>query len=337
MENSISDLYKLTTTNVRKVYVFPRILSSSQFNPYLQLLYEEFLEGENRGGIDVSSPHPLIPVFIFKRIFLEKSIVHYHWLEFSSMKGFFIVFWKMFLLVCYKITGGKIVWTPHNKQPHAKRYFVINMLLYRLMAKMATRIHVHCNEAIKTLIPILQVPEKKFYVVRHPDYKVKIISQKLAIEHIQKSFSITLYKRPVFLVYGYIAEYKGILEVLPFFIGRDCSLIIAGKCKKGEEAYLDRIVKIVNNISNIILIEQFLSSQNEMHLFNASDCVVFNLKDFLSSGSVVLARSYKKMILVPDTGCCKDLDDCGVYKFSTLDEFGETVNTLVEDMGITRI
>ena len=322
MKSTLPDLYRSIDKSIRTLYVFPRIPLSSIWNPYLSLLYKDFLVPENNTtGIICKSPHPLLPVFIIKRLFGERSVVHYHWLEFSDIPGFIILLWKLFLLLTYRAVGGKIVWTIHNRRPHRNKYALLNSLFYRVMAKLAQKIHVHNNEAVQSMAQILYVQEDKFYVIEHPRYPVTLIKKEKAINWLRQNMRIPLDNtKPLFLMYGFIAPYKGTALAVQACIKNNLQLIVAGECLKGEEAYLKYIKALINNNKNTSLRQDFLSAEDEMYLFNAADCVVFNFKDILSSGSVILAQCYKKDIILPDVGCLKEMEGDDIFKFTTTDE-----------------
>ena len=319
MSNKLTEIYCSINKGIETVYVFPDIKSSSKYNPYLKLLYNELLsQSEEGNSIRCTSPHPLFPLFIMKRIFGEKSIVHYHWLHFFNITSLLIVLWKLCLLIMYKFAGGKIVWTVHNKYPHVKKYLNLNFTFRKLLAKMAVRIHVHCTGAISIMAPILNVPQDKFFVVNHPYYPITLVDKKAAVNYLNQNMNIILNpSKPIFLMYGAIAHYKGIINVIKLFIENNNQLIIAGTGKKGEEQYLKEIEVLLQGLQSIFLLHHFVSQEEEKHLFNAVDCVIFNFEEILSSGSVMLALSYKKDIIIPNIGCLKELLKPNVYKFNS--------------------
>jgi hypothetical protein len=280
------------------------------------------MDGDNSSSnISCKSPHPLLPVFIIKKLLGERSVVHYHWFEFSDIQGFFILLWKLFLLLTYRIVGGNIIWTVHNKHPHRNNFYLLNTHFYKIIAHIAERIHVHCREAVHIMVPVLGVQEDKFYVIEHPYYPVSFVEKEEAVRYIQRNMQITPdISKPVFLMYGFIAPYKGTALVIHTCVKNKLQLIIAGECLKGEDAYLDYIETLVKGKNNIWLRQYFLSAEDEKFLFNAVDCVIFNFKDTLSSGSVILAQSYKKDIIIPHVGCLKEMQGDGIYKFHTKNE-----------------
>lgn len=334
MSNKLTELYRSINKDVETVYVFPDIESSSKYNPYLKMLYQELLfQSEEGNNIRCTSPHPLFPLFIVKKLFGEKSIVHYHWLHFFDITSFLIVLWKLSLLIMYKFAGGKIVWTVHNKYPHVKKYLKLNLIFRKLLAKMAAKIHVHYREAISIMAPILNVPQEKFFVVKHPYYPVTLVDKKVAENYLIQNMNIILNtSKPVFIMYGAIAPYKEIINVIKLFIENNSQLIIAGTCKKGEEQYQKEIEALLQDIKSIYLVHHFISQEEEKNLFNTVDCAIFNFKETISSGSVMLALSYKKNIIIPNIGCLKELSGPGIYKFNSQSELKNQIDTIVTNI-----
>lgn len=330
MSITLTEKYQELVPGISVIYIFPRIKEFSRHNPYLLEFYKELLSTDS--VIRCTSPHPLRPFFIVRKVLGEKSIVHYHWLECNDFRGLGVLLWKMTLVALYRLCGGYVIWTIHNRYPHAGKYKTINNVVRRYMAKIAGRLHVHCNEAITEMAPLLRVAAEKFFVIPHPLYPVRIIDAFEAKAFIKKFSPELDQAKTIFIMYGQIAPYKGILEVVELFPQLcGCQLIIAGTYKKGACSYLQEIEKRCKEKNNIILIKRFLSDKEEMNLFNAADCVVFNFKDILTSGAVVLAQSYRKPIIIPFIGCLKALSGPGVHTFHSRQELEMLLNRLASN------
>jgi len=198
---------------------------------------------------------------------------------------------------------------------------------------MAVKIHVHYSEAISIMAPVLNVPQEKFFVVNHPYYPVSLVDKKIAENYLSKNMNITLNtSKPAFIMFGAIASYKGIINVIKLFIENNQQLIIAGTCKKGEEHYLREMEVLLQGISNIFLVHHFISQEEEKNLFNAVDCAIFNFEEILSSGSVMLALSYKKEVIIPDIGFFKELSGPNIYKFNSQSELKNHINTIAANL-----
>ena len=134
--------------------------------------------------------------------------------------------------------------------------------------------------------------------------------------------------KPAFIMYGAIAAYKGILDVMKLFIKNNHQLIIAGLIKKGEKRYLKEIETLLENIPNIFLVHHFISQEEEKSLFSAVDCAIFNFKEILSSGSVMLALSYKKDVIIPNIRFLQELAGPHIYKFNSYNELKDQIEAV---------
>jgi beta-1,4-mannosyltransferase len=313
-----------------EVYVTPNIHDIQQSNDYLKLLYKDCLNEQDRNQIFVNAFRIRdFPKLILKRLKGEASILHHHWFGFHNAKTFFIICSKVFWMSIYKAIGGKIVWTVHNKFPHGQRFVTLNQLFRKYMATiLADRLHVHCDLAIDIMSNVLSVRKSKFFVVRHPMYSVNIYSKERAISEVNEIDNTIQVsdQNKIFLVFGQISVYKGIDEIIKTFVeAATCNenwiLIIAGNAytQKNKKYLHDVIVrnhKYLNN--NLYIVNQFCSNELTDTLFNASDVVVFNYKEILTSGGVALALSYDKSIIIPKKGCLNELDGENITSFECL-------------------
>jgi len=323
MTTLLHEEYRKLVPGVSTVYVFPKIKSSSLYNPYLTELYKDFLSAE-KPAIACISPHPLAPVFIIKKLFGEKSIVHYHWLEFDNLKGLCVVIWKLLLLIIYKTFGGAIIWTIHDEAPHANRYLPFNLFFQKILVLITARFHVHCKTAAEMMAKKLIIPINRFFIVPHPLYTVTVIEKPAAKEYIRRHLIPQLAPgEPLFLCYGFIAAYKQIAEIARRFPEKKGQLVIAGHYKNGEKAYYETLCQEITGRNNIILYHHFLTPEKERYLCSAADYFVFNFRRILTSGSVILGLSYKKPVIVPAIGCLAELSGPMVFHFDTQEKLGE--------------
>ncbi|RPI66932.1 MAG: hypothetical protein EHM47_15705, partial [Ignavibacteriales bacterium] len=115
IEHPLYSEYQKISPDVRKIYVVPKINYSSRCTDYVYLLYKDFLEDKDSKLII-----ECISIFrhyeiILSRFRNEKSLLHYHWLEVTDLKSLAGMFWKLFCVSIFKLLGGKLVWTVHNK------------------------------------------------------------------------------------------------------------------------------------------------------------------------------------------------------------------------------
>jgi len=331
----LSEYHKLNS-NIRKIYVIPKIDLTNKETDYLYQLYKEFILHEIPVNIEIESLSVFAhPKFFWKRITGEKNIVHYHWFECRDIKSIFGLFWKFKWLLFYKLTGGKIVWTVHNKYPHIKKYFSLNKLMRRLLANLADRLHVHCALSVEIMTPLLNVNKKKFFIVNHPTFPSKIISMNESRNNLREIYGLPgIEDKTIFLMFGNIAEYKGITEAVGIFkeLHRNQYLIIVGGAKQGDESYLNSLTKQIKNSPNISLVNKIVPDEEVPVIFNAANFVLFNFSDILTSGSVHLALSYNKPVIIPNIGCLTELTGEGIYKFNVDKNSEENLKRVLESL-----
>ncbi len=326
-ENKLLEAYKSTCPHVQKIYVMPDIIKFSRHNQYLHLFYKEFIEGSSPAFPELQSFSFFNPAVILRKILGEKSIVHHHWYEFGDLRTFLNLAWKTFWIIIYRALGGKLIWSVHNRYPHQEKYRKFNHFLRKRWAKLANSIHVHCHEAIGIMSPLLAVPGEKFFVIPHPEYPAQITGRQPAIEDLNAAYSAVEIgsDSKVFLMFGHISAYKGIAETASIFKSLEGKniLVIAGAVKKGEEKYYEEIRQTAKGSPNIILVNRSIPEEDVPLFFNAADYVVFNHRDVLSSGGIMLALAYRKKIICANRGCIREVSGENIFKFNSQDELAD--------------
>ncbi|MHA1400482.1 MAG: glycosyltransferase [Candidatus Heimdallarchaeaceae archaeon] len=316
------------------IYIHPSVLKQKDKNSYLYLLYKPVFDNKRKFNFSMRNvSFSIFPLIVFRKLLGEKSILHHHWYEFNNWKKFLLLIWKTFWMLIYSALGGKIVWTVHNKYPHKQQYLKANKILRKFFAKIAIKLHVHCQSAIKIMGPILGVSEDKFFVLEHPLYPSKIQEREEAIKILNSKYTKNRIKTTdlIFLMFGQISHYKGIREVEQVFNSiqdKNKKLIIAGKTKKNERRYSKIVENLANQNDNILCFVQNIPDEDIPLFFNSSDYIIFNYKDVLTSGAVFLALSYNKKIITNEKGCLKDLKGDNVIKFNSEEELKKLLSTL---------
>ena len=317
-EEKLLKEYLTLAPHLKKLYVVPLLNPGNKNTDYLYQLYENIING-NTGNIKIEFISVFAHCKIFvKRLYGENNLLHYHWFEASDLKSFAGIFWKIIWISLYKLIGGKIVWTIHNKYPHANKYVILNRALRKYLAKISNKLHVHCKSAIKIMSPILNVTEEKFFIIEHPNFKVTIVNKKNAVELLQDKYpEINLAAdKKIFLSFGVIAEYKGLIEIIDNFCDiENAVLIITGLVKKVNVNYYNRLVTAAEGRENIYIISKFIDEDELNLFFGISDYVIFNFDDILTSGSVNLALNYNKKVIAPAMGCLNDIRDDNLIFF----------------------
>lgn len=302
------EIYRKILPTVEQVTVFPNIAASSKYNPYLSLLYKEC-------PIPSYSAHPFNPIYIFKK---KRTVVHYNWLECKNLRGIVVLLIKLLPLFLFMKIGGKVVWTVHNTNPHHGKLPKLNRWIRSLFAKQCSAIIVHSSQAGEVVQKQFSLDIKKIFLMKHPHYDVTIIEKTEANERLSKL--ITVPPKQMFLMYGYIAPYKGIDEIIPLFKEISATLIIAGKIK--DSSYFDKLKAAASTIENVQFIPRFITTEEEQALFSLAQGVIFNFKNILTSGSLLLAGSYKTQIFTKPLPTAIP-EEFKVTTFSSLDDLSQ--------------
>jgi glycosyltransferase involved in cell wall biosynthesis len=325
-------VFKKSEPHVDKVYVGSTLKKSiaTQNNRYIHLLYQDFPSHH------LSVEYLLRDNFhevVLRKIKGEQSIVHHHWLQFDNIYSLKPLLKVFFGLLLFKVLGGTIVWTLHNKLPHNNPYPKTNRWIRRYFAKIATHLHVHCPGVVGEMSSFLKVPQRKFFVVKHPDYPVTIVPQPEAWTEIKQKYDQYLTERAwnssetIYLMFGQIKPYKGIEEVVDMFLSHSAKsskkLLVVGRIK--DEDYGQRILAKASGAANIILIPEFVPNEDASLFYGISQYVIFNYTDILTSGGAVEAVNYQKNIIVPNKGCLTDLSGENIEHFNTLSELEKII------------
>ncbi len=329
IESSLLNEYQQLFPGVTKIFVIPQIPQINKDTSYLYQLYKEFLNSSSPIQV-VSFNASSLPKIILSRLKFEKSILHYHWFEFENLKSFLGITWKLFWFILYKIFGGKIIWTVHNRYPHHNKYIYLNKKIRKFLAGLADKLHVNCKSAIEIVAPILKVERNKFFGIKHPDFPADIFGKDKAIENLNKKYFNNQLNSDdkIFLMFGAIAEYKGIKEVIEIFksINEKNKLIIAGFVKRGNHKYFNELKTLSDN-NRIFLEGSLIPDEDVPYFLNSADYTIFNYKDILTSGGIELAMSYQKKVIAPQLGCIKDIEYSGLIIFDGKKESLEQIIT----------
>ena len=332
-KNTMIQKYLELRKDVEKVYVVPEIPTKDAEIDYLYLLYNPIIRDFEKHNISVVnlsiSEYPKI---VFSRIKGEKSIYHHHWYHLNKLQNFFYFVWRTYWILLYRLVGGTVLWTVHNIAPHHGKFKLFNSLSRKFLALIASKLHVHCNEAIEIMSKKLWVRKKKFFIVEIPQYPAKLMPRKEAIKELNEKYVNNSLKEDdlIFLSFGLIGKYKRIKETTEIFsqLEKNKKLIIAGKVRNVEKEYLDEIKQLIKNHSNILLIDKAIPNDAVPIFFNSADYLILNYDKLLTSAVLHLGLSYNKKIIVVDKGCIKDEQDEKIIRFKEESQLKEIISSL---------
>lgn len=279
-----------------KIWMWPKY---SETNKYNELLSNSLIEK----GIVVENYRRR---FIFK--LKRNNILHMHWIHSvyqSNIRILFILKSIIFFLklIFYKIRGVKIIWTVHNIYPHSFKYKKLEKWIRSSVLKIVNKVIV-ASESIKIkLITELNVEESKIFVIPHGHYKGVYKSNNIDFK---QKYNIPK-NNYVFLFFGAIKPYKGVLELVEVFNScgdKNSTLIVAGNPTTELYNKLNNV-----NSKNIVFDLRFIPDEEIYDIIKCSDVVVLPYKEVTTSGTAILALSLYRPIVAPKTNFLNEYFD----------------------------
>ena len=270
--------------------------------------------------------------------FFAAKACHLNWLENIRGKSEvrcivnFII--RFAFLICLKILRKKIVWTVHNKVAHDQnRGRKYSIFLMGVLMRWSDKIHILCEETLNE-VPDLKKYKSKICIIPHGDYFQNFGEGQVDLR--QK------YKLPegarIILFTGKIGPYKNLDLLIDCFnraklSERNFVLLICGACK--DETYKRHIEAKSKEYSSVVVDFHFIENNSMGDYLNQSDILVapYDIASSLNSGTMWMAFSYKKTMILPEIGCVRGekviYDNAFVYHYSTAKEHEEQLTKVM--------
>lgn len=288
--------------SMKSCYI-PYIVKSNKYVENIQRVLES-------AGIQTYSLKECLKSF---KLFKQIKVFNFNWFEGTKYNNSFLVLLdyisKIIFIYLLKIFNKKIIWTMHNKVSHDTKFEKLSKTIIKVFCKKSDYIVIHCNESIDLIQEIYpKVDIKKFKFIEHPNY---IGSYKINNSISRKDLSVDE-DDLVFLFFGAVRPYKNIellVDVFNDLKEKNIKLIIAGKPMNKE--YEEKIKNMSKENEGIKLLLDFIPDEEVQAYYNICNIVVlpYDYKSMLNSGSVYLSFSLSKIVICPEIGTVKDIDD----------------------------
>ena len=280
-----------------KLFFYPDYTAT---NPYQDLLYSQLTE------FDVESRNIEDAIEYLNDNVGSTCVFHLHWQNIVTAPAKTAYehrkLAKSFIqkLLHYKSLGGKLFWTIHNKLPHDIKFKNSEIEFHEKLAEIADTILMHDINSIDIVKKEYKLDRNKVKIIKHGNY---VDSYPNIINSIQSRKLLNIpADNMVFGFVGQLRPYKGLNEFIEASIKMvktpNVSAIIAGK--PVWPFTNGKITTRCQLHSNIDVFEGFVPDEELQLYLNSSDFIVLPYKDILTSGSVLLAASFGKPIVVPD-------------------------------------
>ncbi|HEY40916.1 MAG TPA: glycosyltransferase family 4 protein [Dehalococcoidia bacterium] len=258
----------------------------------------------------------------------KADVLHLHWqhpflLAHSRMKTILRAVFFITGLLLLKVFRVRVVWTVHNITSHDTRFRSFELFFCKLLAKLCNRIITHGPSARQAVINEYKLTNNsKVVVIPHGNY-IGCYKNSIGQKQARKQLGLEN-KDLIFLYFGQIRPYKGIIELIEAFGGLGTSnekLLVVGQPQNSEAART--LAQKYEANHKIGMIFDFVPDDDIQIYMNATDVIVLPYKDILTSGTALLAISFGKPVIAPATGCIPDvLDAEGSFLYDPSDKEG---------------
>lgn len=266
------------------------------------------------------------------------SVVHFHWFAPYIHAGPYhrsivrLVFTAVELIVL-RLAGIPIVWTVHNLAIHESSHPRLEWLFKHAFVRFGfcDRLILHCEAMEDDFIDTYRLSERVREKIRITPHGHYLDNYENDIGHDEARRRLNLETGLVFLFFGRIRPYKGILELIDAYRSlpdADSHLLIVGNPE--DEELAAEIEERTGDDDRIVTRLKYVPDEDVQLYMNAADVVVLPFKDITTSGSAILAMTFGKAVVVPRKGCLPELlDENGTifYRSDGEDALAEALRT----------
>ena len=286
-----------------KVLAWPA-LKTRYKNPYGWLLYSHM------------PPAVTVTEFSSKQLLLGRfDIFHLHWPVETLVRHpniwvarlRVLLFWL--LLKLSKWHGTRIIWTIHDQKPHVVLHqSLADWFQQRLIANTDGYINLCAAGQTAVVRSLPGLVKKPGFVIPHGHYR-DCYPDDLTAEAARSQLNIGP-GTTALLYLGYISPYKNVPHLanvfcqLPDEVKSHVTLLIAGQ--PDSEQIAQAVRAAAGSTPGIQLHLRFIKDEELQIFFKAADLVVLPFAEILNSGSLLLALSFNRPVLVPNLGAVSD-------------------------------
>jgi glycosyltransferase involved in cell wall biosynthesis len=205
--------------------------------------------------------------------------------------------------------GMHLVWTAHNVLP-LQPLFADDVAARRALVSTSDLVLAHSESTVSCLATMGMAPRKSAVIPHGPFAPTQSVASLRVPGSDQGPCR--------FLFIGRVEEYKGVDDLLSAFDSMPRSvgahLTVAGQCK---DSYLQsRVLEFSNRLDASIFVGPDRLSEDRMtELIAAADVVVLPFRRITTSGSVMLALSHGRPLILPEMAALADFPDNAVVRY----------------------
>jgi len=286
-------------------------------NPYMTLLTEAL----ERAGIEVRVPKTPVLLPVTRAVLQNRDVdvVQLDWLyefyiiddvEYGPIDEMLTVLRAVAFLfdtLFVSMLPVAIVRTVHNKRHHGGKHPRIDRMVNECVFLVADAVTVKCENAIDILKSTYTLAKgARMHVVPDGNYS-RVYDDTVSKADARTELSIPE-GRFVYLFFGHVREYKGVLELLDAFVETerpDTELWIVGTPHSDElEA---KIREFTAGREDIRTTFEYVPDKRVQYYLNGADVLVLPYRDILNSGAAHLGLTYGLPVVAPRIGCLPEI------------------------------
>lgn len=269
--------------------------------------------------------------------FLKCKIFNLNWFESFSNQGSMLSQYlkKVLFIYLLKLSGKRIVYTLHNKQPHNMDDNTYAIRIMRLLMKKSDIIIAMCKDTRLVVEGICPDCVSKIRYVPHPNYINNYTSD---VENSRAHRENMGFKQDdcVFMILGFISPYKNVELLIDTICATNnpkIKLLIAGKVSDSE--YKSKLESMTGGKNNIVADFRYIPDSEVGIYYSIADVIVlpYQKKSTLNSGAAYLSFSLKKTVICPCIGTINDLkqrDFVYSYNYDSEEQHKECLRAAVD-------
>ena len=268
----------------------------------------------------------------FKQVYKSGDIIHLQWVEtlcrlaINRKYSWHLLVRNLRRLIFLKFQGYQLVWTVHNTLAHECSSPKIEKSFRWFLRYLCSDIIV-MSEYSRQEFARMYRRTKRVHIIPHGNY---INSYPNQVSRVDARHKLGIApQQKVILSCGMVRRYKGIDYLITAFNqlkDSDVVLLIAGS-RRYDPDLCAEIEQAAQRDSRILLRLEFIPDEDMQIYMNACDWVVLPYKKLLNSGSVLLALSFARPVIVPQRGAITELIRDGEHGYSYVKD-NELVNSL---------
>lgn len=280
-------------------------------NPYMERL-SAGLRREGYAVFFANFPDGYLKLNRLASAYSSVGIIHLHWLSAEFLDqlywsknrvkfGLRLLLLSIDVLLC-RARGIRIFWTLHNLIEHESRDSAQELLVRSLLARLVNGVIAHSEAALNLAAKAYHVNLTRYgHVIPHGNYIGAYEYSDEIKQSLRKKYEIGA-DHTVLLFFGAVRRYKGLDQLIPVFHklnDEQLRLIIVGR--SFDEKIAQWLAAEAVTDARIRLSLGFVPEAQVAAHFALASAVILPLQSSLTSGSVILAMSLGKCLILPDS------------------------------------